>query len=111
MKIVFHHVESHMNPRGEQVLMNAVEVLECREYERYAIHNVWDFLLCYLCKLVQARNFIVIEAHFHAESFGAGPIVIALKTAKLFNFYHLQTQCHPTIVSVVFSWGRLEPRN
>ena len=41
---------------------------------------------------------IVPKANFHAESIGASPIVIARKTAKLFKFFHLQTQCDPTIV-------------
>ena len=66
---------------AEQVLTIAVKALECRERERYAVHNVWVFLLHYFRKLVHAQ-FIAPEAHFHTESIATSPVVIALKTTK-----------------------------
>ena len=36
--------------------------------------------------------------HFHAESIGVSPVVIAHKAAKLLRFFHSQTQHVPTIV-------------
>ena len=56
MNIIVRHMESHTDSRGEQVLTNAVEALECKEREKYAIHNARSFLPCYFCKLVQTRN-------------------------------------------------------
>ena len=44
------------------------------------------------------HKFTVPEVHFHAQSIGASPVVIACKTAKLFKFLHLQTQRDPTII-------------
>ena len=47
--------KNHMNSRGKQVLTNAVEVLECREYEMYGIHNIC-FSFYYFCKVIHAQN-------------------------------------------------------
>ena len=44
-----------------------------------------------------AHKFIVPEAHFDAESVGASPVKIALKTAKLFKFLQVPTQRERTI--------------
>ena len=43
-------------PEGQHVLMSAVKVLECREREWYAIHNVWGFLLRYFRKPRYIQN-------------------------------------------------------
>ena len=40
-----------LTPEGQQVLTSAVKALECRERERYAVHNVWGFLVCYFHEL------------------------------------------------------------
>ena len=53
--------------------------------QKYAFHNVWDFLFHYFCKVVHTK-FILPEAHFHTESIGASPVVIAHKKVKLFKF-------------------------
>ena len=45
-----------------------------------------------------AYKFIVPEAHFHADTIGAGPAVIARKMAKLFKIFNSPTQRGPTIV-------------
>ena len=41
---------------------------------------------------------IVPEAHFHVDTIGASPALIARKTAKLFTFLYSLTQRDPTIV-------------
>ena len=46
MKIIVGHVESHMNLRGRAGAKKCCRGLECREPERYDIHNVWGFRLC-----------------------------------------------------------------
>ena len=58
----------------ERVLTTIVEVLECGNPERYAVHNVWCVCLtdfsdfdCYI--------FYVCEAYFHAESIGTSPVI------------------------------------
>ena len=48
---------------------------------------------------------IVPEAHFHAETIGASPAVIARKTAKLFKLLYSPTQRGPTIVAL--HWEKL----
>ena len=78
--------------------MNTVEALECRERERYAVHNIQSFLFCYFCKVIHTKC-IVPEVHFHVKLIGASPVVIACKMAKLFKFLHSQTQRDPTIVT------------
>ena len=83
------------------MLMNAVEVPECRECERYAIHNVWGFCFSTLANS-SLTKFTVPEAHFHAKSISASPAVIAHKTVKLLKVLHLQTLCDPTIDSSIF---------
>ena len=50
-------MQSHMNWRsiaGKKI--GTVEMLECRERERYAIDNVWDLPFTFFCKLAQAQN-------------------------------------------------------
>ena len=82
--------------------MRPVKALECREHERYAVHNVWGFLFRYLCKLIHVKKIIVPKVHFHAELIGASPAVIASKMVKLFKFLHSPTQCDHSIVGEAF---------
>ena len=83
-------------PEGQQVLTSTVKALKCREHERYAVHNVWSFLLRYFHKLIHVQK-LYPEAHFPAESIAASPVVIGQKTAKLFRLLYSPTQRGPTI--------------
>ena len=81
------------------MLTSTVEVLECREHERYAVVNVWGLLLNSLATYAKSHThkFIVAVAHCDAESIGASPVIMACKTAKLFKFLQVPTECERTI--------------
>ena len=78
--------------------MNAVEVLECREYERCAIHTVWGFSFAFFTNSYMHKLYST-KVHFYVKSIGASPVVIAREMEKLFKFLHSQTECNPTIGS------------
>ena len=65
------------------------------------LFTMYGVFVLLLSQIRTRTKFTVPEAHFHAESIGASPVVIACKMAMLFKFLHLQTQCDPTIV---LSW-------
>ena len=41
---------------GKSELMSTVEVLKCREHERYAVQNVQGSRFSYFCKLAHTQN-------------------------------------------------------
>ena len=55
-----------LTPEGAQVLMSAVKVLECRESERYAVHNVQSFLLRSILVNLHYPNIFTSAQHIAA---------------------------------------------
>ena len=50
-----------------------------------------------------SRKFIVPEADFHTDLIGASSVIIVHKTAKLFRFLQVHSQCEHTIVNTSYS--------
>ena len=57
------------------------------------------FSVSLLLQTHTCTKFIVPEVHFHNESIGTSPVVIARKTAKLFKFLDSPTPRNRTIVA------------
>ena len=78
------HMKHHMKFINDRVLTTIVDVLElgeCRKESRSQYMVVF-----YLTTFpdVNHSKFQVYEVHFHAESIGASPVIIACKTGELF---------------------------
>ena len=66
----------------------STEVLECRESEKVHVcsSQCMEFSVSLQLK-THTHKIIVPEVHFHAETNGASPVIMAHKMEKLFNFY------------------------
>ena len=98
MKSFVRHEESHMSSNGRAGANDSCRGARTQRTRKVCRSQCMGFSTSLLSQTRTRTKFIGPEAHFHAESIGASPVVIARKTAKLFRFFHLQTQRDPTIV-------------
>ena len=84
MKIIVRHEKSHRNLKGKQVLTSVVEALECHAkgmpFIMYGVFCFATFANSYKHEIHVPRS------DFHV---GASPVIIARKTAKLFEIFPL----------------------
>ena len=74
------------NKRCQGARMQRTQAVFCSQCTVYGVFFFATFANSY------AYKFIVPKAHFHADTIGASPAVIACKTAKLFKFLYSPTQ-------------------
>ena len=87
-----------------------LDVLECRKCERYGVQNLLRFLFQSFPNLGDSK-FQVWQAPSCTQLMKASPMTITCKTAMLFTFFYLLTQCGHNLVlflitEIVAHWNQ-----
>ena len=78
--------------------------MEFEVCERYAIENVWSFLVWYFLVALESQIIYIYNERLQVESIGASPMWIARKTVKFFTCLGGFSQLRHTIVPGACNW-------